>query len=91
MHSQMEKIADAMGASEYQKSVLCENAEKYNPHGLIKRGGILYAPHNSNGFIDGIMRLLYGPRADLIGCDHMVVQNRRRIRFGAGGKFDAGR
>ena len=46
MNSDIDKLADVLGLSTYQRNVLKSNPDIYNLSRLIKRGSALYAPRN---------------------------------------------
>lgn len=79
------KLCDAMSLNEYQRQVLQTNYSKYNMHGLVKRGGVLYAPYVQHGLWCKFKKILIGRRADLIGENKIIVQNRCGIKFNANG------
>lgn len=70
--------------SPYQIYVLTRNGYKYNLAGIKKFGAAIYAPYHCEiprGFRDMIEKLLFGPRADLIGSDRMIISDRRGINI----------
>lgn len=83
----VDKLAQVMGLSQYQIEVLKNNADKYDFSGLVKRGGVLYAPHQmrTKSVFEIARRALTGKSVDLIGPEKMLLQGRRRIKFYAGG------
>lgn len=83
----VEKLAKAMGLSQYQQDVLMSNQDKYDMTGLVKRGGVLYAPHlvKTKSIFEIARRALTGDSADLIGQDKMLLRGQRKIKFYAGG------
>ena len=83
----VDKLAQVMGLSQYQIDVLKNNADKYDFSGLVKRGGVLYAPHQmrTKSVFEIARRALTGKSVDLIGPEKMLLQGRRRIKFYAGG------
>ncbi len=85
MYENIDKLADVLGLSEYQRDVLNAGRATYNLGRLQKRGGVLYAPHRAVGFVAAMARVLRGARADLIGRDKMLLRARRGIRFCADG------
>ncbi len=91
MNSEIDKLADILGLSTYQRNVLKSNPDVYKLSGLIKRGSALYAPRNmtSNKVLNFLYVLFFGKAADLIGCDKMLVRNTRGIEFCSGGFYSA--
>lgn len=83
----IDKLAQIMGLSQYQTDVLKNNTDKYDFSGLVKRGGVLYAPHQlrTKSIFEIARRALTGKSADLIGPEKMLLQGRRKIKFYAGG------
>lgn len=83
----VEKLAKAMGLSQYQQDVLMSNQDKYDMAGLVKRGEVLYAPHllKTKSIFEIARRALTGDSADLIGQDKMLLRGQRKIKFYAGG------
>ncbi len=66
----------------YQLYMLEVNADKYNLSKLVKYGDVLYAPYKCDichGFIDKLRKVFFGPCADLIGPDMILVFNTRGI------------
>ncbi len=86
-HADIEKLAQIMGLSQYQADVLKNNNGKYDLSGLVKRGGVLYAPHQmrTKSIFEIARRALTGKSADLIGPKKMLLQGQRKIKFYAGG------
>jgi len=85
MTTDINKICYTMNLTPYQTQTITSGAGKYDVNGLVKRGGVLYAPHAANGFIRGISRLLFGKTADLIGPDKTMLRAVRGLKFCAGG------
>lgn len=85
MTTDINKICYTMNLTPYQAQTITSCAGKYDVNGLVKRGGVLYAPHAANGFIRGISRLLFGKTADLIGPDKTMLRAVRGLKFCAGG------
>ncbi len=81
----LEYLSQTLGLSPYQENHLRLNQHKYNMGRLVKRGGVLYAPHAGRGFIRGIGRVLFGCPADLIGKNKTLLKNQRGIKFCADG------
>jgi hypothetical protein len=70
--------------------MLAQNFHKYNLRRLVKRGEILYAPYKcelSRSFRDAIEKIFFGPRADLIGTDKILVFDRRGIKLRRDGTY----
>ncbi len=85
-------LCEQLRLSPYQSYVLENNAKKYNLDKLVKRGGILYAPHaydDRGNLGEYLSRLLFGPRADLVGLDKMLVSGQRRVKIYSSGIFSA--
>lgn len=91
MNSDIDKLADVLGLSTYQRNVLKSNPDAYNLSRLVKRGDALYAPRNatSRRFLNCLYALFFGRTADLIGKNKMLVRNTRGIEFCAGGFYSA--
>lgn len=91
MNSDIDKLADVLGLSTYQRNVLKSNPDIYNLSRLIKRGSALYAPRNisSYKFINFLFGVFFGNHADLIGKNKMLVRNTRGIEFRARGFYSA--
>mgnify|MGYP004460721609 CR=1 FL=1 len=88
MQADIDKLITTLNLTEYQARVLRARHRQYDMTGLVKRGGVLYAPRNSsdgNGIIPRIRRALFGRRADLIGRNKMLLCATRRIKFMADG------
>jgi hypothetical protein len=81
---QIDMLAQHLRLTPYQAYILEKNNTKYDFSRLVKRGGILYAPYRCDdrrGFAEYCARMLFGPRADLIGADRILVSDRRGIRI----------
>jgi hypothetical protein len=81
---QIEMLARYLRLTPYQAYILEKNSTKYDFRRLVKRGGILYAPYRCDdrrGLAEYCARMLFGPRADLIGADRILASDRRGIRF----------
>jgi hypothetical protein len=81
-------LCDQLRLSPYQSYILQNNSKKYDLGRLIKRGGVLYAPYariDTNIFA----RILFGPRADLIGADRLLIHDRRGVKIYPTGFFSA--
>lgn len=91
MNSDIDKLADVLGLSLYQRNVLKSHPDVYKLSGLIKRGSALYAPRvtTSNKVLNFLHILFFGNSADLIGENKMLVRNTRGIQFCAGGFYSA--
>ncbi len=91
MNSDIDKLANLLGLSSYQRNVLKANPDIYKLSGLIKRGRALYAPRNitSHKILNFLYVLFLGKSADLIGKDKMLVRDSRGIEFCAGGFYSA--
>lgn len=90
--SQIGKLAERLRLSPYQAYVLENNCHKYDLSRLVKRGGILYAPYLSNGanrFRDVLSRICFGPRADLVGMERILVADQRGVKLYAMGFYSA--
>ena len=83
----VQKIINNLDLSQYQKNVLISNQDKYDFTGLIKRGGVLYAPYllRTKNIFEIVRYALIGKSADLIGQNKMLLQGQRKIKFYAGG------
>lgn len=71
----VEILAKNLGLSPYQQDILISNQDKYDMSGLVKRGGVLYAPHllRTKSIFEIARRALTGASADLIGQDRMLL------------------
>ena len=90
--TQIEKLSDELRLSPYQSYILSLNAEKYNTGGFVKHGEVLYAPYRcalTAGMRDYFAKVFRGPRADLIGADHMLVIGARGVHLYATGFYRA--
>lgn len=81
----LNKFIETLDLSPYQGEVVCKNQDVYSFAGMEKRGGVLYAPHRRQGFLDAMVRIIYGPRADLIGEKYILQRDVRGIRLYSGG------
>jgi hypothetical protein len=82
MQTNIDALAARLRLSPYQTYVLAQNGYKYNLNKVKKIGDMVYAPYrcdSARGFWDEIEKILFGPRADLIGADRMIAYDRRRI------------
>jgi hypothetical protein len=76
----------------YQLYVLGHNISKYDAHGVMQRGDVVYAPYahdDATNVWDFLCRIFIGPRADLIGANQMLAYNQRGIKLCAHGYFSA--
>ncbi|MDR0741827.1 MAG: hypothetical protein LBF28_03570 [Rickettsiales bacterium] len=90
----VEMLAQHLRLTPYQTYVLGNNSSKYDFSRLVKRGSVLYAPYlcdDKHSAIDYCSRLLFGPRADLIGADKMLIRDRRGIKIYSTGFHSAHR
>lgn len=79
-------LCDTLGLSPYQRDVLKANYEKYDIARLVKRGGVLFAPHVRRGRLFAVAaQILRGTPADLIGRHKMLLRGQRRVKFYADG------
>lgn len=81
-----------MKLSPYQSYILSTNGHKYKLDSLIKYGDVLYAPYLCNLSKDArdyFGKFVFGPRADLIGSDKMLVIGQRGIKLYATGFYKA--
>jgi len=77
-------ISHSLGLTAYQSYILGEYGYKYNLRRVRKIAGHVYAPYRcdaARGFRDAIKKMIYGPRADLIGPDCIVAYGERRINI----------
>ncbi len=81
MQDYIDKLTYSLRLTPYQSNILKHNVNKYNMGRLIKRGGVIYAPHASHGIYAYVVKLLRGVRADLIGQNKILVRNKRNIKF----------
>lgn len=81
MHDYIDNLTINLRLTPYQSHVLKANHKKYNMGRLVKRGGVIYAPYINHGIYGRVLKFLYGARADLIGQNKILVQNRRNIKF----------
>ncbi len=87
MNADIEKLANAMGLSQYQTNVLKSNSAAYDIARLVKRGSVLCAPRNSHSIFNFLCRVFSGRAVDLIGKNKMLVCNQRGIKFFAHGFY----
>ncbi|MCL2737281.1 MAG: hypothetical protein FWE17_00245 [Alphaproteobacteria bacterium] len=90
--TQIEQLSERMGLSPYQSYILAINGHKYKLDSLVKRGDVLYAPYYcelTRDARDYFGKILYGPRADLIGPDRMLVIGQRGIKLYGTGFYKA--
>ena len=81
MYDYIDKLTKTLRLTPYQSYVLKNNTDKYNVSRLVKRGGVVYAPHISHGFFGYFIKLFRGATADLIGQNKILVHNKRNIKF----------
>ncbi len=81
MHNYIDNLSYSLRLTQYQSEMLNKNSNEYNMGRVIKRGGVIYVPYMSRGFIDWVIKLFYGVRADLIGQNKILVKNKRNIKF----------
>ncbi len=84
MKESVARKCEHLNLSPYQTYLITQNHEKYDIDKLVKRGNVLYAPYRRNhsrGFVDACLKILHGPRADLIGNEQMLVQDKRSIKI----------
>lgn len=83
----IDDLAKLLSLSQYQYDVLKSNYKKYDISGLVKRGGVLYAPYllKTDSLSSLIRTVLYGKHADLIGQNKMLASGKKKIKFYAGG------
>ena len=77
----IDKISFNLRLTPYQSDMLKNNIQKYNMGRIVKRGGVLYVPHMSRGVFGGLVKLVCGVRADLIGQNKILIKNKRKINF----------
>ena len=90
--SRVSALCNALHLSHYQSHILERNSNIYDLARLIKLGGNLYAPYNfsQNDFLAEVwLRMFFGPRADLIGPDEMLLHDIRGIKLYPSGCFSA--
>jgi len=84
MNADIESLCERLKLSPYQIYVLTQHGYKYNLQKVKKFGNLVYAPYRCNiprSFSDGIGKLLFGPRADLIDTDRIIISDQRRINI----------
>ncbi|MCL1891966.1 MAG: hypothetical protein FWF97_01560 [Alphaproteobacteria bacterium] len=89
-HEYFERIARNLRLTPYQLYMLEHNGDKYDFRHLVKRGDVLYVPYKcelSRDFLDGVKKILLGPRADLIGPDAVIIIDRRGIKLNMDGTY----
>jgi hypothetical protein len=80
----IDDLSNRFRMSPYQIWILRQNAYKYNLNKIRKFGHCIYAPYKCNlarSFQDAVKKILFGPRADLIGTDRMLASDQRRINI----------
>jgi hypothetical protein len=85
MKNHVKQLAFNLNLSPYQSNKLIVDYERYNMSRLEKRGGVLYAPYQCNGFFRRVLSVFCGVRADLIGENKMLLCAQRNIKFYANG------
>ena len=78
MDNGFSQLTELLNLTPYQAAALASGVGKYDFARLEKRDGILYAPYIERGVYPYIVKLIRGPRADIIGGDRMVESGRRR-------------
>ncbi len=81
MYDYIDNITKTLRLTPYQSYVLKNNTHKYNVARIVKRGGVVYVPYLSRGFINYLIKLFCGTSADLIGQSQILVRNKRNIKF----------
>lgn len=72
--SNIDRLCETLGLTPHQSEFLKSNIEKYDVHGIAKRGGVLYIPHRSRGFWNTVVRMVRGAVVDRVGCDGVVAR-----------------
>jgi hypothetical protein len=84
MKADIDVLTRRFNLSPYQIYMLSRNWHKYDTGRIRKFGDMVYAPYLctlTRGFRDAVAKLLFGPRADLIGSDRMIISDRRGINI----------
>lgn len=81
MNERINMLVDCLNLNDYQVHKLKTNYDKYNMSGVQKRGGVLYVPYVSRGFLDMVRAFLFGVPADLIGQNKVLLRAQRNIKF----------
>ena len=87
MHDYIDELSFNLCLTPYQSDVLKNNTQKYNMGRIVKRGGVVYVPYVSHGIFSGLVKIICGARADLIGQNKMLIKNRRNIKFCKNGYY----
>lgn len=88
----IDKLTQHLNLTPYQMYIVEKNSYKYRMDCLIKRGSVLYAPYKctlSRSWWDFFEKYIWGPRADLIGADRILVCDKRGIRLYPSGFYIA--
>jgi hypothetical protein len=85
MNERINRLAYCLNLNEYQVNKLKTNYDRYNVAKLQKRGGVLYVPYMSHGFLACLKSFLFGVPADLIGQNRVLLRAQRNIKFCANG------
>jgi hypothetical protein len=77
------KLIDSLRLNDFQQKALFSNPEKYDLDKLVKKGVVIYAPiaKQCKCLKGRIKRLFFGPRADLVGENKILVENKRHIKL----------
>ena len=81
MDTNFDTLVKMLNLNNYQVNKLKNCLDRYDLSGLQKRGGVLFVPYVEHGVWQRLVRHLFGPRADLIGADRMLLRNQRNVRF----------
>ena len=88
------RLSQHLRLTPYQTYILELNCKKYDFSRLVKRGTVLYCPYlhgDRKRMREHISRMFFGPRADLIGPDRLIIRDQRGIRVYATGFYSARR
>jgi hypothetical protein len=75
-------FCQSMGLTAYQTDTIVNNRMKYHVHKMVKHNGIVWIPYRTapRDFREGALRVLFGPRADLLGADRVLSVGRRGFK-----------
>ena len=81
-HEQVLILCRNLGLTPYQTDTIANNRAKYHTEKMVKRNGIVMIPYRADArdWREFCARVLFGPRADLLGADRPLAIDRRGIR-----------
>jgi hypothetical protein len=82
MQRDIDYINRRFNLSPFQVYVITRNGYKYNMDKIRRVGDAIYAPYRCGiprSIRDALEKIIFGPRADLIGADRMIASDTRRM------------